>query len=55
MANEMLGPILLSAHNLAYYQRLMADIRQAIEQGTFGQLYERKRQMWQQTEEAVEP
>ncbi len=27
---EMLGPILLSAHNLHYYQALMADLREAI-------------------------
>lgn len=30
LANEMLGPILLSWHNLAYYQQLLADLRQAI-------------------------
>ena len=29
--NEMLGPILVSLHNLRFYQRLMAKIRQAIE------------------------
>ncbi len=29
LANEMLGPILLSLHNVAYYQRLMADLRAA--------------------------
>ncbi len=28
-ANEMLGPILLSLHNVAYYQRLMAELRAA--------------------------
>ncbi len=30
---EMLGPILLSAHNLHYYQALMADLREAIGEG----------------------
>jgi queuine tRNA-ribosyltransferase len=35
LADEMLGPTLLSLHNLAYYCRLMADIRGAIEQGAF--------------------
>ncbi len=30
LVNEMLGPILLSWHNVAYYQRLLADLRQAI-------------------------
>ena len=30
-AKEMLGPILTSIHNITYYQRLMAEARQAIE------------------------
>jgi queuine tRNA-ribosyltransferase len=30
LANEMLGPILLSWHNLAYYQGLLSEFRQAI-------------------------
>ena len=33
--NEMLGPILGTLHNLWYYQKLMADMRAAIEAGTF--------------------
>ena len=32
---EMLGPILVSLHNLSFYQRLMAKIRQRIEQDRF--------------------
>ena len=32
-ADEMLGPILLTGHNLTYYQSLMADLRAAIEEG----------------------
>jgi len=35
MAREMLGPILLTIHNLTYYQRLMADAREAIEADRF--------------------
>ena len=35
--NEMLAPILGTLHNLWYYQRLMADIRAAIEAGLFVQ------------------
>ena len=35
-ASEMLGPILVSVHNLRFYQRLMSDIRRAIGAGTFG-------------------
>jgi queuine tRNA-ribosyltransferase len=34
-AGEMLGPILLSLHNIRFYQRLMSDIRQAIREGKF--------------------
>jgi queuine tRNA-ribosyltransferase len=33
----MLGPTLLSLHNVAYYSRLMAEIRQAIEAGRYGE------------------
>lgn len=36
-AGEMLGPILLSVHNIRFYQRLMADLRGAIRGGTFGE------------------
>ena len=32
---EMLGPILLSIHNITFYQRLMSDIREKIEKGVF--------------------
>jgi len=34
-AKEMLGPILLTMHNLYYYQELMQGIRAAIVEGTF--------------------
>jgi queuine tRNA-ribosyltransferase len=34
-ANEMLGPTLLSIHNLTFYQRLMQQARTAIEKGDF--------------------
>jgi queuine tRNA-ribosyltransferase len=34
-AEEMLGPILLTWHNLTYYQDLMAEMRDAIEAGRF--------------------
>jgi queuine tRNA-ribosyltransferase len=37
LANEMLGPILLSLHNLAFYCRLMADIREAIGERRFAE------------------
>jgi len=35
LAEEMLGPILLSLHNVTFYSRLMADIRRAIAEGRF--------------------
>ncbi len=35
MAEEMLGPTLLSLHNVAFYCRLMSQARQAIEEGRF--------------------
>jgi queuine tRNA-ribosyltransferase len=34
-ANEMLGPILLTAHNVHYYQDLMSGMRKAIEEQKF--------------------
>ncbi|MCR4416070.1 MAG: tRNA guanosine(34) transglycosylase Tgt, partial [Thermoguttaceae bacterium] len=40
IAGEMLGPILLSIHNLTYYQRLMSDARDAISAGRFEDFYE---------------
>lgn len=34
-AGEMLGPILVTAHNVTFYQQLMADARRAIERGEY--------------------
>jgi queuine tRNA-ribosyltransferase len=34
-ADEMLGPVLLSLHNIAFYLRLMADAREAVAGGRF--------------------
>ena len=34
-AAEMLGPVLVSVHNIRFFQRLMADIRRAIGEGLF--------------------
>jgi queuine tRNA-ribosyltransferase len=45
-ANEMLGPILVSAHNLTYYQRLLADARRAIAEGTFASFTDQRRRAW---------
>jgi queuine tRNA-ribosyltransferase len=42
-SDEVLGWQLLSLHNLAFYQRLMAEIRAAILGGEFSAYYERQR------------
>jgi queuine tRNA-ribosyltransferase len=46
--NELLGAMLLSAINLAYYQELMAGTRAAIEQGRFAEFRERTHAGWRQ-------
>ena len=45
-AGEMLGPILLSAHNLTYYQRLLAGAREAIAADRLTSYYEEKMAGW---------
>jgi queuine tRNA-ribosyltransferase len=40
-SGEMLGPILVSLHNLTFYQRLMVRIRQAIKRNEFADWAER--------------
>ena len=46
MAGEMLGPILLTIHNLTYYQRLVADAREAIEANRFADFCAAKIRGW---------
>lgn len=46
MAKEMLGPILLSLHNIAYYQRLMAQARAAIAADSFVEFYNQRMRGW---------
>ena len=46
VAGEMLGPILLSMHNLAYYHRLMAEVREAISADCFLELFKRRMSGW---------
>jgi queuine tRNA-ribosyltransferase len=46
-ANEMLGAMLLSAINLAYYQGLMASMRKAIADGRFAEFRQRVREGWE--------
>jgi len=45
-SGETLGAMLLSEINVAYYERLMHDIREAIATGTFATFRERTRQEW---------
>src|SRR3954454_6518019 len=42
-AGEMLGPMLVSIHNLTYYQRLLADARRAIAEDRFGAMLKEHR------------
>jgi queuine tRNA-ribosyltransferase len=54
MAREMLGPILLSIHNLTYYQRLMADARQAIALDRFETFRQEKMRGWRPATEIAD-
>jgi queuine tRNA-ribosyltransferase len=46
MAKEMLGPILLSLHNIAFYQRLMRELRSAILAGEVGEFVASRLARW---------
>lgn len=46
MAEEMLGPILLSLHNIAYYHHIMAEARAAIEADCYVEFFERQMSNW---------
>ena len=46
-ANEMLGPMLVSIHNLTYYQRLLAEARQAIAADRFAAFLAQRRRGWE--------
>jgi queuine tRNA-ribosyltransferase len=45
--NELLGQMLLSAINLAYYQTLMAGMREAIAQRRFADFCTQIREDWE--------
>ncbi len=51
MAGEMLGPILVSVHNLTFYQQLIGEARQAIQQARFDDFFCEKLQRWQSSPE----
>lgn len=46
IAGEMLGPILVSIHNLTYYQRVMQGARAAIEEDRFAEYVAEKKSGW---------
>jgi queuine tRNA-ribosyltransferase len=48
-AKEMLGPILLSLHNLAYYQQLMQKAREAIANDCFLDFHQQHMSGWHPT------
>ena len=50
IAGEMLGPILLSVHNVTYYQRLMSAARAAVEAGEFGTFREEMVNRWRDSQ-----
>jgi queuine tRNA-ribosyltransferase len=50
-ANEMLGAMILSQVNLAYYQELMAGMRTAIEAGRFADFVADVREGWERGDE----
>ncbi len=45
---EMLGPVLLSIHNLTHYMDLMRKIRESINADTFSELYQNEQRRWSQ-------
>lgn len=52
MASEMLGPTLLTLHNLTYYQRLMHGARKAIEADNFEPWRQQQHRGWVQSDES---
>ena len=55
MAREMLGPVLLSIHNLTYYQRLLAGAREAIEADRYAAFQHEKEKAWSGDIELLPP
>lgn len=52
-ADEMLGPILLSIHNLTFYQRLMQAARLAIEENRFDSFLKEQRERLQPVQDPI--
>jgi queuine tRNA-ribosyltransferase len=49
MAKEMLGPILVSWHNLAFYQRLLRDLREAIREKRVTEFHRLRLAAWERS------
>ena len=47
MAKEMLGPILLSLHNIAFYQNLVRDMRLAVQEGRMAEFRTVRLAQWE--------
>jgi queuine tRNA-ribosyltransferase len=52
-ASEMLGAVLLSTINLAYYQDLMRGMREAIAAGHFENFRQQTRELWAKGDAAL--
>jgi queuine tRNA-ribosyltransferase len=50
---EILGSVLMTIHNLYYYQTLMRRLREAIEMGTFRTLSETLHNGWKSQDELI--
>ena len=53
-AGEMLGPMLVSIHNITYYQRIMAEARAAIAEDRFPSLLAERRAGWSMPDASLE-
>jgi queuine tRNA-ribosyltransferase len=47
LVGEMLGPILVSLHNIAFFQNLMKDIRRSISENRFSELRKEVKAVWE--------
>jgi queuine tRNA-ribosyltransferase len=54
-AGEMLGPMLVSIHNITYYQRLLAEARTAIAEGRFTAFLSERRSRWDINDNLMPP
>jgi tRNA-guanine family transglycosylase len=54
MVSEMLGPILVSIHNISFFQNFMREIRRAICENRLSDLLEQVRSVWKDRAEQEE-